>query len=103
MSLFIALVACAVLFVVPVLFVWNEVYEDGFWGRLGLTGISFSAMVMGVKIYQNGFAWHETTILLVSFAIFLTWHLVRFHTRVLTNKRAEKHEIDRRRKVNGMC
>lgn len=93
----IALIACAALFVVPVVFVWNEVYEDGFFGRLGLIGISISALIVGLKIYARGWVYPEVAMLLASFAVFLVWHLCRFHRRVLTSERARRHEIERRR------
>ena len=97
LSFLISLAACAVLFIVPIVFVWNDVYEDGFFGRIGLIGISFSSMVFGLKIIERGYVWPESEILLVSFAIFLMWHLCRFHRRVLTTRKAERHEIERRR------
>lgn len=92
-------VSCAVLVVVPLLFVWNEVYEDGFFGRIALAAISFSALVTGVKEYEvpGLYVRPETVLLLSSAAVFLCWHLIRFHRRVLIPKK--QGLIERRRFV----
>lgn len=86
--LFIA--AVTVLFVVPPIFVWHRVYDDGVFGRLGLSGISFFALVvlletvLGRQIYQTS---PEVAGLVACFAVFLVWHLVRFHLRVVLKRR----------------
>lgn len=97
------LLACAVLFFVPVLFVWNSVYQDGVVGRLALIGISFSALVFGLKLLTGRYnqTQPETEILVVSFAVFLVWHLWRFHRRVLTEKKARDGKVERRAHAGG--
>lgn len=84
------LVACVVLFLVPPWFVVNSVYQDGVIGRAGLLGISFGAAIFlaeaafGTPIYAPPlFVW-----LAAFFAIFMVWHLFRFHRRVLKNGRS---------------
>ena len=96
--LYAILAACVVLFVVPIVFVWNQVYEDGLFGRIGLIGISFSAFIFGARIIQLGrtHLWPETELMIVSFAVFLIWHLWRFHRRVLKAKSAEQGKLERR-------
>lgn len=91
-------IACTVLFIVPIVFVWNEVYQDGVFGRIGLLGISFSAFLFAARILSYGYTrlWPETEIMVISFAIFLCWHLFRFHARVITSRRAEQGKVERR-------
>ena len=78
--------ACAVLVVVPMTFVCHDVYQDGVFGRAGLLGIAFSAATFlleaafGESEYQ---IMPQTVMLTSSFAVFLCWHLWRFHRRVL--------------------
>lgn len=97
------LFACAILFIVPILFVWNKVYQDGFVGRVALIGISFAALVFAFRIVNGEIThlWPETELLVISFAVFLCWHLWRFHSRVLTSKRAQEGAIERRMHRNG--
>lgn len=77
-------IACLVLFIVPLYFVVNSVYQDGVFGRGSLLGISFlSAAILGDTAIGSGFYVPPPVVLLVcSFAVFLCWHLCRFHTRV---------------------
>lgn len=83
------IIAVAVLFVVPPIFVWHRVYDDGVFGRLGLSGISFFAFVilaeaiLGRQVYQTS---GEVAGLVAGFAVFLVWHLVRFHMRVVLRR-----------------
>ena len=95
---YIFLVSVLVLFVVPVVFVWHSVYDDGLLGRVALVGISFSSFIFALKIYSlgNWNPWPETVLLMASFATFLVWHLWRFHRRVLRNKDAEEGKLERR-------
>ena len=83
------ILAVLVLFVVPPIFVWHKVYDDGTFGRIGLSGVSFFAFiilietVIGRQVYQtNG----EVAGLVACFAIFIVWHLVRFHRRVVKKR-----------------
>lgn len=79
------LVACLVLLIVPIYFVTHKVYEDGFFGRIGLLGVSFSAATFLLEwIDGEGFEVLPQTVMMVScFALFLCWHLFRFHRRVV--------------------
>jgi len=94
------LASVAILFIVPVTFVWNKVYDDGFIGRLALIGISFSSFIFALKIFSRGMnhPWPETMLMMTSFAVFLVWHLFRFHRRVLMSKDAEEGKVERRKK-----
>jgi len=78
--------ACVVLFVVPIYFVWNKVYKDGIIGRGSLLAISFTASTFLMQAIATNFACYEvlpqTIAFVVSFAVFLVWHLFRFHTRI---------------------
>jgi hypothetical protein len=85
-AIFIA--ACIVLLVVPVVFVMHSVYQDGFFGRVGLLGVAFSsATFLGEWATGTEYEILPQTVLMVSaFAVFLCWHLFRFHRRVLRTK-----------------
>lgn len=88
------IVACIVLVAVPVHFIFHEVYEDGLVGRLGLAGVAFTAaMSLGQWLVSlvdgdpSTFAVSNLTVLMTSgFAVFLCWHLFRFHRRVLRKR-----------------
>lgn len=84
-------VSCIVLFVVPVIFVYHRVYDDGLVGRFGLVGLaSMSGIVLLETLFGQGYGIAaEVSLLVASFALFMIWHLVRFHRRVLRNRRAE--------------
>lgn len=77
--------ACVPLFVVPMLFVAHDVYEDGLIGRMGLLGISFPAGAsLGEAVFGDGFDVHPLVAMMcLGAAVFLVWHLFRFHRRVL--------------------
>lgn len=83
------IVACVVLFIVPVIFVYHRVYDDGFFGRLGLVGLaSMSAIVLLETAFGDGYGISaEVSLLVASFALFMVWHLWRFHRRVVTKRR----------------
>jgi hypothetical protein len=87
-------VCLVALFVIPLVFVANRVYNDGVIGRLALFGISGAAglALMGVARGYDYFYGPETTILIVSFTAFLIWHLFRFHRMVLSHKGNRDHE-----------
>lgn len=92
------MLACAVLFVVPIIFVWHSVYEDGLVGRISLCGISFSAAtyliewLLGDTEYVISL---QRLMFVSSFATFICWHLWRFHRRVLHSSPTEKKENQR--------
>lgn len=82
---------CVVLGVIPLAFIFHNIYEDGLIGRAGLAGISFSAGLLLLAWFDYDlfpiFPFYEALPLLVLevtfFAVFLVWHLFRFHRRVL--------------------
>ena len=85
MSQTIFLVACVVLAFVPLYFVVNSVYQDGVIGRGALLAISFCSIGflleagIGASFYLPPLA----VALVVAFAVFISWHLCRFHRRVV--------------------
>lgn len=86
------IVACIVLFVVPVIFVYHRVYDDGFFGRLGLLGLASMAFIVLLETaFGGGYGIAaEVALLVASFAVFMVWHLVRFHRRVLRTDREKR-------------
>lgn len=93
MSESIFMVCCLILVIVPLVFVSSKVYKDGFFGRCGLLGIAFSAATfllewLGGEHYEM---LEQTVFLVVSFTVFLCWHLFRFHNRVVMEKSGRAH------------
>ena len=89
MSTVIFMVCCIVLVVVPLYFVANQVYQDGLIGRCGLLGISFFSATFPMEWAVGAkyeMMW-QSTLLVLSFTVFLCWHLCRFHSRVLMERR----------------
>ena len=88
---YVFLTSCAILFVIPLLFVYHSVYEDGLIGRCFLLGMSFGAatFLMEIGFGEQYDMLPQTVFLVACFAGFLCWHLFRFHTRVLRKKRDE--------------
>ena len=88
------LVACAVLFVVPLAFVINKVYEDGILGRMALLGISFCAFGFGAQWWSDRIEPQPLLVfMLASVAAFICWHLWRFHRRVLKRARVPDSQM----------
>ena len=93
------MLCCVVLFVVPLIFVASKVYQDGVFGRIGLSGISFFAATFllerftGTDYEISG----QMLALVASFTIFICWHLIRFHSRVVLARLASRGEVERRR------
>ena len=88
------LAACFFLFLIPLYFVMHKVYEDGLIGRIGLLGISFSAAAFILSWMDNSdwpvFPYElapQDVMMVVAFAVFLVWHLLRFHRRVVMQKK----------------
>lgn len=83
-SLFI--LACLTLGTVPGFFIWNRVYKDGVFGRASLGGVMFFSWTF---LLEAAFGEGEydlsmqTEGMVICFAVFLVWHLGRFHARVL--------------------
>lgn len=87
------LISCSILAALPLLFVVNKVYQDGVLGRMGLLGISFSAWTYLIEKFLVGTHYDvlpQTAAFFAFVALFLSWHLFRFHSRVLKIARAEK-------------
>lgn len=81
-------VACIVLFVVPITLVFNDDYEDRILGRLGLLGIAFFAAIFLSEIFFGG-GYHierEEAGLFAMMALFLLWHLRTFCKRIKKKK-----------------
>ena len=78
-----------VLSVVPLYFVVHHIYKDGLIGRVALLGISFCSLLMTLDaLFSDGdtqkyYPQPLVISLIALFAVFLVWHLVRFHSRVL--------------------
>ncbi len=91
MSTLIFMVCCLALVVVPIWFVLHKVYKDGFFGRIGLLGISFFALTFLMEWFggEDYEMLPQTVALVASFTVFLCWHLIRFHSRIA--KQAECH------------
>ena len=85
MSQAIAVIACLALFLVPPIFVTHKVYKDGVFGRAGLLGISFGAAVFLGEFWLGSAPYlPPIAVWLIAFmAVFICWHLIRFHLRVL--------------------
>lgn len=75
----------AVLTVVPGWFIWHKVYKDGVLGRMSLGSISlFAFLLFAESAWGKGNTFAMTNLLLclvAAFAVFICWHLYRFHSR----------------------
>lgn len=90
LNLFLTL-ALVVLIIVPLTFIWHEVYRDGVVGRLGLGAISLFAIVCLARFHDGKLQMPvEVACLVIAFAVFLVWHLLRFHSRVVKQRRDPK-------------
>jgi hypothetical protein len=85
-------VSCALLTVVPLYFILHNVYKDGAIGRVALFFIALFASSIEVEWLIGplvGVPSDAETLrrllvgLIACFTVFLCWHLVRFHRRVL--------------------
>lgn len=81
--------ALVVLFFVPLFFVLNKVYQDGVVGRIALLGVSFGAAGLLLQIWASPPREYSGAgvFLVCMFAVFICWHLWRFHRRVLRRER----------------
>lgn len=79
---------CALLVVVPCWFIVNSVYQDGVFGRTALCGIAFAAATFLMEAVNGEAAYVSPQMLLLvsAFAVFMVWHLLRFHRRVLRQR-----------------
>lgn len=84
----------AVLIVVPAWFILHDVYDDGIVGRASLGGVILAAAVLLMQAVDAAPTPPAAAVLLIgSFAVFLVWHLFRFHRRVLRRaKESERRE-----------
>jgi hypothetical protein len=87
-------IACSVLFVVPLYFVVNSVYQDGVFGRGSLLSISFcSASILGDTAIGTGFYVPPVVVILIcAFAVFITWHCFRFEYRIIRQRKGESRQ-----------
>lgn len=78
--------ALLVLAILPLVFICNRVYKDGVFGRIALACICAASALLFVerRLFGNDerIVWMLLTVLIVGMATFLSWHLVRFHTRI---------------------
>lgn len=83
-----ATLALFVLTLVPPVFVYHKVYQDGVFGRVGLLLISIFAGCMFLEqVLGDGYEFPKLLVgLLVAAALFICWHLFRFHTRVVSKR-----------------
>lgn len=77
---------CLLLIAVPLYFVQHGVYEDGVFGRIGLLGIAFASCGYLLEAWVGDEELEVlplTVMLATSFAVFLVWHLFRWHRKIL--------------------
>lgn len=88
MFLFFVVVALICLVAVPVAFVCNDVYKDGVFGRAGLVVIALFAFIRLCRMLDGTApdAPLELDFMVIGVAVFIVWHLFRFHRRVLRSK-----------------
>ena len=92
-------VALLDLMFIPLVFVCHKVYQDGICGRIGLLGLAAVAFFMLLEMCFGRWARYDLMLyelpelvwIIVFFAVFVTWHLFRFHRRVLLER--EKQEM----------
>ena len=101
MSLFTRIVmfgASASVCVVPLAFMFHDDYDDRLIGRIGLAVISFAGFVFSVRLLTGkvGAMWPETAALIIGVAVYLGWHYTRFVLRMRLEKKARRHELERR-------
>lgn len=95
---------CGALTVVPLALVFTPAYDDGVIGRVGLLLVSFMSASIVMEMFE-GVEYDplpQTTYMLLGFAIYLTWHTVKFYRRahksgILFTKRRAKDEDFRTR------
>lgn len=101
---------CAILIAVPAWFIKHSVYDDGIVGRIALSCVLMAALgILWQAIAGYWDAWWyspawpairgadyadagynvapEEAALVMAFAVFITWHLWRFHRRVVMQQR----------------
>lgn len=89
MLTFFVVIALVCLVAVPIAFIWHEVYNDGVFGRAGLGMIALFAFIRLCRMIDGTApdAPLELDFLVIGMAVFIVWHLFRFHYRVLKAKR----------------
>src|SRR5690242_1392051 len=103
LKLIIFYATCTVLATVPMYFIFHRVYKDGLIGKLGLMGISLTAWsyIFDLASLERDYPYLSNRQLMwvFMFAVFLVWHLFRFHRRVLTKSSYSPECAGDRRKV----
>lgn len=94
MNLILFQVCLGILMVVPLVFVYHRIYDDGIIGRGALLGISFASItfLMEMAVGSEYAILPQTLLLVLSFTVFLLWHLWRFHKRVLSKHGRRENE-----------
>lgn len=94
-------ISSAFVCVLPLAFMFHDDYDDRLIGRIGLAIISFAGFVFTVRLVTGRitFLWPETQALLIGSALYLGWHYARFVLRMSLEKKARRHEIDRRNRT----
>ena len=87
MKMYLFWTATTIIAAVPLYFVYHKIYDDGVWGRLGLLGISFAscALLFDTVLGPDSAKYDPPAMMVmlhVCLAIFLIWHLARFHRRL---------------------
>lgn len=103
----ILMVSAILLVLVPSIFVWHKVYEDGLFGRIALCGIIYFSAVILLELTSNEGRYYillsetpEVVWVIASFTLFTIWHLCRFHWRVLKEEKKAKAEAWKERRSN---
>ena len=95
--------SCLVLATVPMYFIFHKVYKDGLIGKFGLIGISLTAWSYLLDLASMGHDYpvvsNRQLALTLMFAVFLIWHLFRFHRRVLNKETRPADCAEDRRKI----
>lgn len=90
------LVACALLAVLPLAFVFSKAYNDRVVGRLALLGVSFAAWTYLIDFAMGARynALPQTVMLFWCVALYLGWHYLRFYWRMIRMQKDGKSAND---------
>lgn len=90
------LMACAMLAVFPLAFVFSKAYNDRVLGRLALLGISFAAWTYLIE-FAMGLRYNalpQTVMIFWCVAVYLGWHYIRFYLRTIRMQRGGESAND---------